>query len=289
MNTEGPSCEKVTSATKDELIYCLKNSEEYALFLLSNLETYGLELSDALYSGTFKVVREGGQFAAAFCLTKKGTLLVHSDKKGVKIYDAIIQSCLEEKIPISGALGKWSFAWALWNALKQKGLIQKETFIEKEVLYTLDLKNNSYLPDPDVRLMQARDFEMWVKLREAYVQEMGFPAISWEEMREEFMIKVAQKISWGLFIGDQLVAIADLNAHFADLGQLGGVYTVREFRKQGFSTRLVRHLVCDCKALHRMRKLIIFTGENNLEARRVYESMGIIPYGEYALLFGVPQ
>jgi predicted GNAT family acetyltransferase len=115
---------------------------------------------------------------------------------------------------------------------------------------------------------------------------MQLPENSFDEIRAEFHLKVAQKITWGFFFNGQLVAIADLNARYCDLGQLGGVYTIPAFRKRGFSTRLICHLIHDVKALHHLRKLIIFTGEKNLAARKVYESLGITPYGHYALLFG---
>lgn len=279
-------CEKVTSKSKDELIIFLKKHEEYSLFLLSNVETYGLTLSDALYSGNFKILRDEEQIIAAFCLTKKGTVLVHSIKQDTPIYDAMIEACLEEKIVISGVLGEWEFSHALWNQLKQRTIIRQETFIEREVLYTLNITQIAYLPETNVRLLHPTDFDKWVKLREAYVEELGFPGYSIEEMRTEFLLKAAQRITWGLFLDEKLVAIADLNAHFSDLGQLGGVFTIPEFRKRGLSTRLIRHLIYDLKSFHQIRKLIIFTGEKNLAARRVYESLGINRYGYYALLFG---
>ena len=117
---------------------------------------------------------------------------------------------------------------------------------------------------------------------------MGFPKHSFEEMRSEFLIKVAKQITWGLFEEGKLVAIADLNARFSDLGQLGGVYTIPGYRNRGSCSRLTRHLIHDTKVIHHIRKLIIFTGENNLAARKVYESLGTSHYGYYALLFGEP-
>ncbi len=279
-------CEKVTPESKAELIRFLKQNEEYSLFLLGNLETYGLELSDALYSGNFKILHEEDKILAAFCLTKKGNLLVQSQEHNEKIYDAIILACLEERIPIAGVLGEWEFSYPLWNLLKQKKIIQKEGYVSREVLYTINLDQTDYLPDANARLLNSTDFDGWHKLIEAYCQEMGFPGNSLEETHAEFLTLAAQKIIWGLFLEEKLVAVADLNAHFSDLGQLGGVYTIPNFRKKGLSTRLIRHLIHDAKALHKIRKLIIFTGENNHAARRVYESLGISPCGHYALLFG---
>src|ERR1700730_5983689 len=120
------SCEQVTAESKDELVNFLKENEEYSLFLLSNLETYGLKLADAHYSGNFKTLRKAGKILAAFCLTKKGTLLVQAIEQNSSIFEAIIAACLNEKIPISGLLGEYEFAYALWSLLKQKKIIQKE-------------------------------------------------------------------------------------------------------------------------------------------------------------------
>jgi predicted GNAT family acetyltransferase len=116
---------------------------------------------------------------------------------------------------------------------------------------------------------------------------MRFPEQgSKEELCKEFQVKVKSKISWGLFSNGKLISIADLNARALDLGQVGGVYTLPEYRKQGFSTAVMRQVMHDAKELHHIRKLIIFTGETNLSARRVYESLGVFPVGYYALLFG---
>jgi GNAT superfamily N-acetyltransferase len=279
-------CEKATSKSKEELIQFLKKSEEHALFLLSNLETYGLELSEGLYSGNFKVIREQSKIVTAFCLTKKGTLLVQSSVMDVKIYDTILLACSEEKIPIAGVIGEWEFCHALWDFLKEKKIIQHETVVSKEVLYALILAQFAHSADPDARLLQKPDFDEWITLRKGYVHEMGFPENTLEEMQEEFMEKVDQRIAWGLFVEKRMAAIADLNARFFDLGQVGGVYTIPALRKRGLSTRLMQHLIHDSKTLHRIRKLIIFTGEANFPARNVYESLGISPHSHYALLFG---
>jgi hypothetical protein len=42
----------------------------------------------------------------------------------------------------------------------------------------------------------------------------------------------------------------------------------------------------DAKEYHKIRKLIILTGEENDPARRLYESFGKNPKEHYALMFG---
>lgn len=232
-------CEKATQESKTELIRFLQKSEDYSLFLLSNQETYGLELSNGLYSGNYKILRERDEILAAFCLTRKGTLLIQSTENNKIIFESILLACMDEKISISGVVGEWEFSHSFWLFLKEQKIIQKETYVSREVLYSVNLNAFAYLREPDARLLNSADFDAWVQLREAYVKEMGFPANSVKEMHEEFMTKVASQITWGLFLGGKLAAIADLNARFFDLGQLGGVYTVPALRNSGLSTRLV--------------------------------------------------
>lgn len=91
---------------------------------------------------------------------------------------------------------------------------------------------------------------------------------------------------WGLFLNNILVSIADLNAKALDLGQVGGVYTVPSFRQGGYSKSVMKQLLRDAKELHNIRKLIIFTGDKNFPAQKLYNSLGVSQVGYFALLFG---
>ena len=103
---------------------------------------------------------------------------------------------------------------------------------------------------------------------------------------QQFSEKAEKKITWGLFLENVLVSIADLNAKALDLGQVGGVYTVPSFRQRGYSKSVMRQLLLDAKELHKIRKLIIFTGEQNFPAQKLYNSLGVSQVGYFALLFG---
>lgn len=58
-----------------------------------------------------------------------------------------------------------------------------------------------------------------------------------------FLTKQKKRISWGLFLDNILVSIADLNAKALDLGQVGGVYTTPSFRQKGCSRSVMRQLL----------------------------------------------
>lgn len=279
--------ERVNESSKDEMISFLKAHEEYTLFLLGNLEVYGLHLTNELYSGNFKLVRNENEIISVFSLTKGGNLLIHSKETGIPFFELILRACEEESIVLKGVLGEWNFCHHFWEFLKERKVIENEVLCSKEILYSAELSKLNFERQQDVRLLAPDDLEQWLSLRAGYIKEMGFPD---EECREniykEFQMKVKTRIAWGLFTNEKLISIADLNARALDLGQVGGVYTLPEYRKQGFSTAVMRQLMHDAKELHHIRKLIIFTGETNHSARRVYESLGVLPVGHYALLFG---
>ena len=50
----------------------------------------------------------------------------------------------------------------------------------------------------------------------------------------------------------------------------------------------IESLISDCIGSLGLRKLILFTGENNVAAQGLYETLGLGRIGEFALLFGLP-
>jgi len=278
--------ELVTEQSKGELVSFLKTHSDHTLFLLGNLSEHGYKLTDALNSGNFKLIRDSEQIVAAFCLCRRGTLLIHATMEK-SLFPLVVKSCLDEGIPLKGVIGEWSLCKSLWEYLKEQQLIKTETFISKEVLYRVNLQEHTYPPQSSVRLLGPSDYSQWSTLRDAYVKEKRLPDSSNEaQKREAFASFVNRKVIWGLFLDKKLLSIANLNAHASDLAQLGGVFTDSEYRRKGYSRAVLQQLFNDCKSLHGITKLIIFTGEDNPSARKLYESFGIDQVGHYALLFG---
>jgi predicted GNAT family acetyltransferase len=117
--------------------------------------------------------------------------------------------------------------------------------------------------------------------------EEGVPNdLSDEQLFDIYLDKVRKKIIWGFFLQGKLVSIADLNAKALDLGQVGGVYTIPSFRMKGYSKSVMQQLLLDAKKLHSIRKLIIFTGEKNFAAQKLYNGLGVQHIGYFSLLFG---
>lgn len=280
------SVENVTSPSQYEMLNFLKEHENYTLFLLSNFENYGATLTDAPYSGNFMLIRSQGQVVGVFCLTRKGNLLIETILRE-PIFDIVLNACHQELIPLKGVVGSWNFCEPFWKYLKAKKIIQKEVFTSKEILYSIVLNKHNFLPQDNVRLLTEADYIQWKPLRLDYLIEEGLPNdLTDTQLFNQFLEKTERKIIWGLFLENVLVSIADLNAKSLDLGQVGGVYTIPSFRQRGYSKSVMQQLLLDAKEIHKIRKMIIFTGEQNFPAQKLYNSLGVSQIGYFALLFG---
>ncbi len=237
----------VDKSTEQEMLQYLLRYEDYTLFLLGNFTSQGNGLTDHPNSGNFKLIREANKIVGVFCLSRRGNLLIHSEVIE-PIFHLVLEACAKEPIPIGGLIGNWELCHRLWNRMKMDQLISQETFISKEVLYSVDLAKISYPPEPAVRLLQPEDFPLSIALRIAYIKEMNIPIDMTEErLKEDYLWGVERKRKWGLFLEGELISIADFNAQALDLAQVGGVYTRPEFRGRGFSKAVMRQLMSDAK------------------------------------------
>jgi predicted GNAT family acetyltransferase len=158
----------------------------------------------------------------------------------------------------------------------------------REVLYALELlEPASPCPDGKVRTLRPDEFPAWDVLNGAFCSELNLPREPASETRRaRFSGGARQGQWWGAFEDAELTSIAALNAVYSATGQVGGVYTARPHRRQGRSRAMMRQLIADAIQVHQLTRLILFTGEDNEVARRMYESLGFTERGAYALLLG---
>ena len=281
----------------------LEAHRESSLFLLASLAAHGPRGGTHPFSGTFRLAEEDGIVVAVFCLTRVGNLLVQAGGRTYLAED-ILAASVAEPPGVCGVVGEWATASAIWDRLLADPEFQPARGaheVVRDALYgrTLtdadadadadaDPPGRGRLPGlPDTRLLGAYDFPTWDVLNLAYMRELKLPnEMSAAQRKAEFESRAAAHRWWGLLEGGDLVAIAGLNAVYGTLGQVGGVYTRPEFRRRGLSVSLMRRLLVDCRRLHRFDRLTLFTGEDNVGARRVYESIGFEYLGAYGLLLG---
>jgi ribosomal protein S18 acetylase RimI-like enzyme len=273
--------EQVTEQTVEATKRFLLGYEDSSMFLLGNLEAHGFKLTEAANSGNYRIVKNGERIVGVFSLTRRGNLLVQSEVADL-IFEQILSACSDDRIQIKGLLSEWDFAHKFWVCLRKKKIIQKENFMSKE----LDGKAPS--GDQKVRLLQESDFDQYKPLHLSYLAEEKLPnELTDKQLRETFMDKVRAKTAWGYFLlGGELVSIGLLNAKAVGLGQIGGVFTTLKSRRKGYSKQTMLKLIQDSNSSLGIKKLLLFTGEKNIAAQRLYQSLGFKRIGHYALLFG---
>ncbi len=267
----------------------LERHVETSLFLLGNLAAQGPRLGPHLNSGNFRVVCEGGSIVAAFCLTRRGNLLLQAGGRE-DLGALILTACRAEPIPIEGVIGEWRATQSVWQLLRAEPGFEPAPS-HREVLYGRDLPHapgtESTLP---VRELRADDFDQWNLLNAAYSAEVRLPVHGSRE--ERFALFSGQAECghwWGYFDGGELIATVSLNALYGRIGQVGGVYTRPAYRGRGLARIAMAKLMADAWQRHRLERLILFTGEDNRTARALYEALGFATRGYFGLLFGTPR
>jgi predicted GNAT family acetyltransferase len=278
----------VDEADLPQVCAFLEQHANTSMFMLSNLAMNGLRVGTTMNSGDFKIIEEGGEVSAVFCLTRRGNLFAETGGR-TEFAPAIVDSCRAEPIPIGGVLGEWKLAQAIWSILRNNPVF-KELYAAKEILQTLDLDEVSQpTAASQVRQLRADDFEQWDVLSSAFCVEEGMPVQGTVTDRQVVFVRsVDARRWWGYFEKGHLLAMAGLNAVYKQLGQVGGVYTVPDRRRAGLSRATMNALLADSVHVHRLKRLVLFTGEHSHAARRLYVSLGFSTVGDYAILMCEP-
>lgn len=266
----------------------LESHVDTSLFLLSTLAALGPRLGHHLNSGNFRLIEEEGQIVAVCCLTRRGNLLVQAGGR-TDLAEQVFEACESETIEVRGVVGEWPMAEALWKLLRADPRFET-THNLKDILYRLMLnrKPGTRVESANVRALDAGDFVQWERLNSAYFAELSLPLqATLEQRRTDFIVRIRSGLWWGAFDDcHELVSIAALNATYGSLGQVGGVYTRPAERRKGLSRAVMQLLIEDCaKRLH-FEKLVLFTGEDNMPARKLYESLEFEPAGAFGVLLG---
>ena len=279
----------VTDSDLERVRAFLESHVDTSLFLLSTLAALGPRLGPHLNSGNFRLIEEGGQVVAVSCLTRRGNLLVQAGGR-TDLAQVIFEACESEPMEVRGIVGEWPMAAAVWQLLRADRRFEPTHHL-KDVLYRLILPQSAAAPPavpPNVRALEAADFVQWERLNSAYFSELKLPLqATLEQRRTDFMVRIRSGLWWGAFDHRyELVSIAALNATYGSMGQVGGVYTLPAERGRGLARAVMQLLIEDCGRRLGFRKLILFTGETNTTARRLYESAGFEAAGAFGLLLG---
>ena len=257
------------------------------MFLLGNYESSGPALTQDKNSGNMKSIVKDDKIAAVFCMSRRGNLVLQADEGEVcdELVELIIKESLSENIQVKGVIGPWKISSTVWALLKKEITANGSSFESKEVLYRLPKLDKTVHPTSyDVRYLQKGDFPQWKPMRLSYEKDTGLSTTqSGEKLKDMFDGLTEKKLLWGIFDGSKLIGTAALNSIAMDIGQVGGVFTSPEYRQKGVGTQVMKTLHADSAADHKLSKMILFTGENNIGAQKLYESLGYLKTGYFGL------
>ncbi len=279
----------VTDATIDRCFAFLKKHEDSAQFLINNLREHGPKLTAHHNSGNFKMVTAADEMVGVFCLTRRGNLNAQLEVNRVEASctEAIIESLKSEPIMLKGFIGDWPSIEPILTLYRKLHPDYAPAYESKEILYSYQLNptDQKLQHDHRVRFLEERDFPQWLVFSKAYMAELSIPdELSDEQKRSDFAKQIKNQVWWGLFQGDSLQSRVALNSKGESVGQVGGVYTPPNLRQRGLAKAAMFHMLKDCRDLHHHTKSILFTGETDLPAQKLYQSMGYKRIGSFALV-----
>jgi len=278
---------------KESLEY-LSKYEDTTTMLLGNLKRYGTQIADDQpYSGNFKtVLRNDGKVIGVFELVRIGNILVHLES-AEECAPILVESCLEEKIPIKGIIGDYNSTIFLQKELVRRNIFKEIESEGKEALYVFEFAKKSILKVPSepkvvTRRLNEGDFIQYHPCRILLSQELKIPFnLSEEESKNDFSERCSKGTQWGTFVDGTLVSTAFLIGMTGEgLATIGGVWTASEVRRRKMSQRTMITLMEDCKNVFKLRKLVLFTDpidENG--PGKLYQSLGFEKVGLFGMIF----
>ena len=142
----------------------------------------------------------------------------------------------------------------------------------------------------DVRMLGPEDSDQWEQLSADFLKAGGLPALGERDQRLAGFIR-SSKLGhwWGAFENGRLVSMIGMIALHGQTAQIGGVFTPVDCRRRGYNRAVLTQVLEDSREVHKVSRIFLFTGENNLPARALYESTGFERFGHFGMFFGEPQ
>jgi len=162
---------------------------------------------------------------------------------------------------------------------------------ERETLFALPLADLC-VPEPlaNGRVCGRRagpdDVELVTEWRVAFsLESLGdedSPRL-WEQVRTSVRRGVSENRIWVLEAAGVPVSTSGFNAAVREAVQIGGVWTPPAQRGRGYGRAVVAASLLDARN-QGVGKAVLFTGLDNLPARRAYGVLGFRPLGDYRLV-----
>ncbi|KAL9649885.1 hypothetical protein ABK040_011358 [Willaertia magna] len=281
------------SEHKAKVLSFLKKREAYCSMLVGNLTKFGaLEIPNKLFSGDFYYmisihddVNKKEKIEMVFCHVQFGNLLFQKRNNEIekdllnKMIEFVIENSKQKGIPLKGVFGEYNVSKYIVDKLIEGNLWKKEglELSEKENLYQKLLNCNLQYFRNDtentlVRKLTEDDFDEYYKLLCVFEEESGLLITPFNEAKNIF----AFFYIFGVFVKTEnnqfkLISMCRLNSKSLNTGTIGAVFTVKEFRRKGYSQLCLNYFFEYYK--QELKEMVLFTQESN-SANNLYLKLG---------------
>jgi predicted GNAT family acetyltransferase len=257
-----------------------------SMFLRSNLHVAGLENTGAPLQGIYVAAFEGDEIVAVVAHCGNGMLLVQAP---VHLKAVVEQIVAISRSQVKGISGPWLQALATQEILQLTS--KKNTSVQSEILFGLELANLQIPPalateKVKYRLPRVEELDLLTQWRVAFCQEMlgmSYSEELYQHLNQQVQDLQASQSHCVAVVDDTPLSYAATNARLPNMVQLGGIWTVPEWRGKGYGRCAVAGLLLNL-ASQGVKRAILFTAQNNYAAQQVYFILGFEVIGEYGLL-----
>lgn len=250
---------------------------------IENVAMMGMLLEEGLPGNGYREFvgyRVGGAWHAIACFSGDISLYATDDAA----VDAIADYAMRRVPMIPRIIARKDVVDRYWQTLRRAPLPVQ--FDRRQLVYTLDPQDLKALPEPRMRLARPDEAEAVARLASAMSNE----EIQMDPYRDHplsYLRLIEHRIRMQRYYvleeGGRIKFQVHLNSITPYAGQITGVYTPPEFRRQGYAQA---GMGAFCRmALERVPKLCLFVNDFNQPAIALYESLGFKPMMEYRAVF----
>lgn len=220
-------------------------------------------------------------------------VLLHSFIKKIPecVYGYIGSSFLQDTLPLS-VMGEQEASLTLERIIENifsqqpqrieeyKLLVLKET---PKINLIKKINNNLNL---DFIKAATSDIKKLYPLEEAYQEEEVLPKgqkASFDVCFKILSKRIDANVLYAVKSGNNFIAKAAVNASGFFWNQIGGVYTVKNFRNKGIGAAVVFFLIEDC--FKNKKKCALFVKLKNYAARKMYANIGFAEYCNFRISY----
>ena len=182
-------------------------------------------------------------------------------------------------------LGPKELVDILWARLQKQGL--QARIDQFQTMYKVDKEHFTYKQsDFELRIAETKDLDQLVQASaEMAKEESGDDAQARNPsvFKERVSLRLSRKKDFIYQVEERLAFKASISSWIPAVGQIEGVYTPPQFRRQGIGrqgTGFVTQRILD-----KASAAILLVNRNNLAARVIYEELGYRPHLESRTIF----